>query len=111
MMSLKAKILLFNRMDSQSVANLIDPLRSRMAQAILIKENLPARISILYEGQAPLLGYPRAGIAPQTLEKLTPGAIFGATSAITGVISTIQLRGSSCTNCHDLRPFTDAVVI
>lgn len=48
-MSLKAKITLFNRMDSQSVANLIDPLRSLIAQAILIRENLPARISILYE--------------------------------------------------------------
>ena len=98
-------------MDSQSVANVIDPLRSRMAQAILIRENLFARILILYEGQAPLLGYPRAGIARQTLEKLAPAAIFGATSAITGVISTILFRGSSCTNCHYLRPFTDAVVI
>ncbi|MBD2531627.1 hypothetical protein H6G97_19335 [Nostoc flagelliforme FACHB-838] len=53
-----------------------------MVQAILIRENLLTRISILYEGQAPLLGYPRAGIAAQTLEKLTAGAIFAATIAM-----------------------------
>jgi ABC transporter transmembrane region/Peptidase C39 family len=56
-----------------------------MGQAILVKENLPARIAILYDGQARLLGYPPGAIAPQTLEKLEKGAIIGATSIIRGV--------------------------
>ncbi len=51
MMSLKAKTPLFNRMDRQSVANLIDPLRFGMAQAILIRENLPLRISSFMKGK------------------------------------------------------------
>ncbi|QLE59590.1 peptidase domain-containing ABC transporter [Nostoc sp. TCL26-01] len=78
----------FNRMDHQTITNLIlklEPLRYRMGQAILTRENLPARIAILYEGQARLLGYPLGGIAPQTLEKLAPGAIIGLTSTIRGV--------------------------
>ncbi len=93
-------------MDSQSVANLIRSIALPNSTSFSHQ-----RKSHFYEGQAPLLGYPRTGIAPQTLEKLTPVAIVGITRAITGVLGIIQFRGSSCTNCHYLRPFTDAVVI
>lgn len=114
MMSLKAKIPLFNRMDR--IARVLQISLIHCApewHKLFSSEKIFLHVyqSILYEGQAPLIKYPRAGIAPQTLEKLTAGAIFAATIAITGVISTIQFRGSSCTNCHYLRPFTDAVVI
>ncbi|NJL63053.1 MAG: hypothetical protein HC903_15985 [Methylacidiphilales bacterium] len=66
-----AKIAPFDKLDStvlDGIVNKLEPLRYRMGQAILVKENLPARIAILYDGQARLLGYPPGAIAPQTLE-------------------------------------------
>jgi hypothetical protein len=83
-----AKIAPFDKLDStvlDGIVHKLEPLRYRMGQAILVKENLPARIAILYDGQARLLGYPPGAIAPQTLEKLEKGAIIGATSIIRGV--------------------------
>jgi HlyB family type I secretion system ABC transporter len=83
-----AKIAPFDKLDStviEEIVNKLEPLRYRMGQAILAKDNLPARIAILYEGQARLLAYPPEGIAPQTLAKLEKGAIIGATGIIRGV--------------------------
>ncbi len=80
-----AKITPFDRLDSTVLSRIVsklEPLRYRMGQAILVKENLPANIYILHTGQARLLGYPPDAIAPQTLEKLEPGAIIGATGII-----------------------------
>ncbi|MBF2067241.1 MAG: peptidase domain-containing ABC transporter [Calothrix sp. C42_A2020_038] len=69
----------------ERIANKIEPLRYRMGQAILVKDNLPANIYILYSGQARLLGYPPGVEAPQTLLRLEPGAIIGVTSIIRNV--------------------------
>ncbi|NJN14014.1 MAG: type I secretion system permease/ATPase, partial [Richelia sp. RM1_1_1] len=69
----------------EGIIHKLQPLRYRMGQAILVKENLPANIYILHTGQARLLGYCLDSIAPQTLEKLEPGAIIGATGIIRGV--------------------------
>ena len=83
-----AKITPFDLLDStvlSHIVNKLEPLRYRMGQAILVKENLPANIYILHTGQARLLGYPPDAIAPQTLLKLEPGAIIGATGIIRGV--------------------------
>jgi Cyclic nucleotide-binding domain/Peptidase C39 family len=83
-----AKITPFDFLDStvlSRIVNKLEPLRYRMGQAILAKENLPANIYILHTGQARLLGYLPSAIAPQTLEKLEPGAIIGATGIIRGV--------------------------
>ncbi|NJL62492.1 MAG: type I secretion system permease/ATPase [Methylacidiphilales bacterium] len=85
---LLAKITPFDRLDStvlEGIIHKLQPLRYRMGQAILVKENLPANIYILHTGQARLLGYCLDSIAPQTLEKLEPGAIIGATGIIRGV--------------------------
>jgi HlyB family type I secretion system ABC transporter len=83
-----AKITPFDFLDStvlSRIVNKLEPLRYRMGQAILVKESLPANIYILHTGQARLLGYPPDAIAPQTLLKLEPGAIIGATGIIRGV--------------------------
>lgn len=69
----------------ERIVNLIEPLRYRMGQAILVKDNLPANIYILYSGQARLLGYAPSVEAPQTLKKLEPGAVIGVTSIIRNV--------------------------
>jgi ATP-binding cassette subfamily B protein len=63
----------------------LQPLRYRMGQAIVVRENMPAEIAILYEGQARLLGYPPKAIAPVTLQLIKPGAVLGWVSLLRGV--------------------------
>lgn len=78
----------FNRMGQTAIEKLtakLEPLRYRMGQAILVKENLPTKIAILFQGKARLLGYTPDTTVPETLEILEPGAIIGATGIIRGV--------------------------
>jgi HlyB family type I secretion system ABC transporter len=63
----------------------LEPFRYRMGQAILVRETLPARVAILYFGQARLLGYAPGASAPDTLQLLKPGEIIGWTSLLRGV--------------------------
>ncbi|MEB3336108.1 MAG: peptidase domain-containing ABC transporter [Leptolyngbyaceae bacterium] len=60
-------------------------LRYRMGQAILVREQMPAQIVILYEGQARLLGYDPLNQLPITLERLQPGGILGWAGLVRGV--------------------------
>ncbi|WP_375494248.1 peptidase domain-containing ABC transporter, partial [uncultured Nostoc sp.] len=69
----------------EQIAAKLEPLRYRMGQAILVRETLPARIAILYLGQARLLGYAPGANAPDTLQLLKPGSIIGWTSLLRGV--------------------------
>lgn len=78
----------FDKMDVADIKKLapkLSALRYRMGQAIVVKDNLPAKIAILYTGQARLLGYPLDVAAPDTLELLKPGAVCGAVGIIRGV--------------------------
>ncbi len=78
----------FDKMDVAGIKKLaskLSPLRYRMGQAIVVKDNLPAKIAILYTGQARLLAYPLDVAAPDTLELLKPGAVCGAVGIIRGV--------------------------
>ncbi|HEY9670891.1 MAG TPA: peptidase domain-containing ABC transporter [Waterburya sp.] len=60
-------------------------LRYRMGQAIVIREKMPAQVSILFQGQARLLGYdPRNG-TPVTLKLLQPGEVLGWVSLVRGI--------------------------
>ncbi|MBD2491389.1 peptidase domain-containing ABC transporter [Aulosira sp. FACHB-615] len=69
----------------EGIAAKLEPLRYRMGQAILVRENLPARVAIIYQGQARLLGYAPGANVPDTLELLKPGSILGWTSVLRGV--------------------------
>ncbi|WP_392529933.1 peptidase domain-containing ABC transporter [Nostoc sp. C117] len=83
-----ASIYPFNQLSITSVEILaakLEPLRYRMGQAILVRETLPARVAILYQGQARLLGYAPGASAPDTLQLLKPGEIIGWTSLLRGV--------------------------
>lgn len=60
-------------------------LRYRMGQAILVRETMPDKIAILYQGQARLLGYAPQSTAPVTLQLLKPGEILGVASLVRGV--------------------------
>ena len=65
----------FDRVAEASIEGLtakLEPLRYRMGQAILVRDTLPARVAILYQGQARLLGYAPGTSAPETLELLKP---------------------------------------
>ncbi|MEH1899524.1 MAG: peptidase domain-containing ABC transporter [Nostoc sp.] len=78
----------FNQLSITSVERIaakLEPLRYRMGQAILVRETLPARVAILYQGQARLLGYAPGASAPDTLQLLKPGEIIGWTSLLRSV--------------------------
>lgn len=60
-------------------------LRYRMGQPIVIREKMPPHISILFQGQARLLGFDPRGSAPITLKLLQPGEIIGWVSVLRGI--------------------------
>ena len=59
--------------------------RYRMGQAILVRENMPTQVSIIYEGQARLLGYDPRTQTPVTLKLLRPGEVLGWAGLVRGV--------------------------
>ena len=70
----------FNQLSPVALQKLLDklqPLRYRMGQAILVREQIPTQVAILYEGQARLLGYDPRTQLPVTLQLLGPGEILG----------------------------------
>jgi ATP-binding cassette subfamily B protein len=70
----------FDRLPPTALANLAKQaqlLRYRIGQVILTKEQLPGQVSILYEGQARLLGYEPVTQLPVTLRLLQPGETLG----------------------------------
>jgi len=60
-----------------SSSQILQPLRYRIGQKIIGKEQLPERIAILYQGNVRLLGYDTQTQLPITLKLLQPGAVIG----------------------------------
>ncbi|MGH7999573.1 MAG: peptidase domain-containing ABC transporter [Brasilonema sp.] len=78
----------FNQLPTGELARLIpkfEMLRYRMGQSILVREQMPAQISILYEGQARLLSYDPNTQRPETLQLVKKGEILGWTSLLRGI--------------------------
>jgi HlyB family type I secretion system ABC transporter len=78
----------FDRLELTSRQKLLSasqPYRYRLGQAIVVRDSLPAQVSILVEGQVRLLGYPSGSQVPITLQLLSPGAIIGGISLIRGI--------------------------
>ncbi|NJO39593.1 MAG: type I secretion system permease/ATPase [Cyanobacteria bacterium CRU_2_1] len=78
----------FDRLSSGSLTYLTDKiqlLRYRMGQAVLVRDKIPAQVSILYEGQVRMLGYDPRTQKPVTLQLLKPGAILGWVGLVRGV--------------------------
>jgi HlyB family type I secretion system ABC transporter len=69
----------------QALANKCQPMRYRMGQTIFTRETLPTQIAILYHGRVRLLGFDAETSAPDTLQRLGPGAVLGATGLIRGL--------------------------
>lgn len=83
-----AQIYPFNQLAPSALAKWLtkmQPLRYRMGQPIVIREKMPAQITILYEGRARLLGYDPHTKMPITLKMLEPGAIMGWAGIVRGV--------------------------
>lgn len=75
-----SKIAPFDRLSSAgllSISQKAQLLRYRMGQTIVTREKIPAMISIIFEGQARLLGYDPKNQMPVTLKLLQSGDILG----------------------------------
>ena len=70
----------FDRLPAQTLGKLAEKfqlLRYRMGQTILVRDRLPAQLTIMHEGQARLLGYDPRTDRPVTLQMMQPGDIIG----------------------------------
>ena len=61
-------------------SQILQPLRYRVGQKIIGKEQLPERIAIIHQGNVRLLGYNPQNQLPITLKLLQPGATIGEIS-------------------------------
>lgn len=68
-----------------SVTEQLQLLRYRIGQAILVRDKLPAQVSIIYQGQVRLLGYDPRTQRPITLDLVKPGAVLGWVGLVRGV--------------------------
>ncbi|MDZ8186747.1 MAG: peptidase domain-containing ABC transporter [Nostoc sp. ChiSLP02] len=59
--------------------------RYRIGQVIVTREAMPEQISIIYQGQARLLGYNSQAQNPATLKLLSPGEVLGWVSHVRGI--------------------------
>ena len=78
----------FNQLSSDSlsrVAKKCQMLRYRMGQAVLVREEMPSQVIIVYEGQIRLLAEQRENQRAVTLELLGPGEVLGWASLVRGV--------------------------
>lgn len=78
----------FDRLTPATIAKLSEKsqlLRYGFGKPILTSDQMPAQVSILYEGKARLLGYDPRTPQPVTLGLLKPGAILGWVSLMRGV--------------------------
>ena len=78
----------FSSLSSSTLARYADKfriLRYRMGQAIVVRDRLPGQVTVLYDGQARLLGYDPRTKRPATLKLLRPGEILGWLGLIRGV--------------------------
>ncbi|HEY9639793.1 MAG TPA: peptidase domain-containing ABC transporter [Coleofasciculaceae cyanobacterium] len=83
-----ASIAPFDQLSPDVIAQLTEHfqlLRYRMGQAVVVRDKMPAQVSVLYEGQVRLLGYDPRTQRPITLELLQPGAVVGWVGLVRGV--------------------------
>ncbi|MDY6781583.1 MAG: peptidase domain-containing ABC transporter [Cyanobacteriota bacterium] len=67
------------------VSERLQPLRYRMGQTIVLRDKMPDRAVILFQGQARLLGYDPGTQMPITLQLIEPGEIIGLAGLLRGI--------------------------
>ncbi|WP_445633569.1 Peptidase C39 [Nostoc sp. DSM 114161] len=78
----------FNYLSPNVLENLLNQgqfFRYRIGQVIVAREAMPEQISVIYQGQARLLGYNSQAPNPATLKLLSPGEVLGWISHVRGV--------------------------
>jgi ATP-binding cassette, subfamily B, bacterial HlyB/CyaB len=83
-----ASLFPFNNLSESILENWLSQaqfLRYRIGQVIVTQEAMPTQISIIYEGQARLLGYNAHKPNPVTLKLLSPGEVLGWLSYVRGI--------------------------
>jgi HlyB family type I secretion system ABC transporter len=78
----------FNQLAPSVLSQLTEQLqllRYRMGQAVVVRDKMPAQVSILYEGQVRLLAYDPRTQKPVTLALQQPGAVLGWVGLMRGV--------------------------
>lgn len=78
----------FNYLPLDVLENLLPKvqlLRYRMGQLIVTQEVMPEQISIIYQGNARLLGYEDSAASPATVKLLAPGEVLGWISYVRGM--------------------------
>ncbi|MBD2497913.1 peptidase domain-containing ABC transporter [Nostoc sp. FACHB-280] len=83
-----AKIFPFNFLPQHIRENLLSKaqfLRYRIGQVIVTQQAMPTQISIIYQGQARLLGYNADSPNPVTLKLLSAGEVLGWISYVRGI--------------------------
>ncbi|PSM47176.1 type I secretion system permease/ATPase [Chroococcidiopsis sp. CCALA 051] len=80
----------------------LQPLRYRMGQAIVVRESLPDRVFILYEGQARIIGYMRGTLVPEPLQIVKSGEVLGWVSLLRQVACETAIASTEAT-CLTLR--------
>jgi ATP-binding cassette subfamily B protein len=69
----------------REISSKLQPWRYRMGQEILRRGKMSPNVSILYEGQARLIGFDPRTQMPVTLELLKPGAVLGWVNLARGI--------------------------
>ena len=59
--------------------------RYRIGQPLLVRENIPAMVTIIYQGQARLLGHDQRTQLPVSLQLVGPGEVLGWVGLIRGI--------------------------
>jgi ATP-binding cassette, subfamily B, bacterial HlyB/CyaB len=72
-------------------------LRYRMGQAVILGDQLPAQIAIVYDGQVRILGVSLQSKQPETLQRLGEGAVLGWQSILRGVPCEIAIASTEVT--------------
>jgi ATP-binding cassette, subfamily B, bacterial HlyB/CyaB len=82
------------------VAQQSTQLRYRMGQAVMIGDQLPAQIAIVYEGQVRILGTSLQTKMPETLQRLGPGSLLGWQSTLRGIPCEIAIASTETICVH-----------
>lgn len=81
----------------EELSQLFQPWYYRASQAIMIKEQLPEHLVIIYQGKAQLMGYDPATKNSMTLQILQPGDILGGISLVRQVPTEVAIASTDTT--------------
>lgn len=73
-----------SRLDIEKISPYFKPLKYEMGQIMLVKDNMPPYIAVIYEGQARCIAYDPRNNLPVSIQLLSHGGILGWESLMRG---------------------------